>query len=844
MIDQTAMFSSCNLTQMPDVHDDTAMLILNFNYIMEVNSTFFPELNQLLVLYLGSQKTNRLTIQKDSFRRLPNLILLDVAFNQLLILDPDAFAGLSRLQQLFLYYNGLNGTILENDFFKDLISLQYVDLSSNEITYLRPNPLFYYLHSFHLLDLKFNKISSLCEGELHSFQRKTFTVLDISSNHLYKWDTSTMERCGNPFRNINFDTLILSFNGFNVDRTQKLCNAIKGTKLVQLKLSHHTMGANFGYHNLKDPDNTTFMGLVHSNLQILDLSVGSIFSLNPYTFENLSNLAMLNLAENKINRIEEHAFYGLQSLSVLNLSYNLLGEIYDHSFNGLTNVTLIDLQQNHIGAIQTKAFENLIYLNTLNLRDNAIKTITFSDNMLTLGYIFFGGNKMKKIDSTRLNATFVDLSDNQLYDLWDLYKLLQYPFLEYLILRRNRFSVCYPFSNISKNNSLIHLDLSENMIQLVWGNRQCWNVFQELSTLRVLRLSNNFLSFLPEGIFDGLTSLQTLNLSSNLLTHLYPGMFPANLETLDLSKNQLLSPNPEIFASLKTLDITDNMYSCDCSLVSLIIWLNETNTTLLGSQNDIYCAFPKELVSRPLYSLTVDNCDENIVLRPVMFSLFLFNTVIIILFMTSVIVYTHFRGFCFALYKKTMSYIMNEQKCEESNEIYKYDAFFCYSSKDFQWVQDTFFKNLDSQYCDQNRFRLCFEERDFIPGEDHIVNIRDAIWNSKKTICIVTKQFLKDGWCVEAFNYAQSRYFTDLKDVLIMVVVGSLTQYQLMKYKPIRSFVQRCQYLKWPEDYQDVDWFLSRLSYQILKEKKVEIKKLNGTTNSSTLELQNIATIS
>lgn len=32
-----------------------------------------------------------------------------------------------------------------------------------------------------------------------------------------------------------------------------------------------------------------------------------------------------------------------------------------------------------------------------------------------------------------------------------------------------------------------------------------------------------------------------------------------------------------------------------------------------------------------------------------------------------------------------------------------------------------------------------------MPGKEHIKNVNDAIWNSRKTIRILTRQFLKDG---------------------------------------------------------------------------------------------------
>ncbi|XP_051792696.1 toll-like receptor 5 [Acanthochromis polyacanthus] len=81
---------------------------------------------------------------------------------------------------------------------------------------------------------------------------------------------------------------------------------------------------------------------------------------------------------------------------------------------------------------------------------------------------------------------------------------------------------------------------------------------------------------------------------------------------------------------------------------------------------------------------------------------------------------------------------------------------------------------------------------------------------------------LSDGWCLEAFSLAQGRMLEELKNILIMVVVGKVTHYQLMKVNAIRAFVKRREYLVWPEDPQDLDWFYERLVSQILKDIKVK----------------------
>ncbi|NXE94608.1 TLR5 protein, partial [Menura novaehollandiae] len=831
---QVSIYYFCSLTDVPLVPKDTVKLLLTYNYIRQVTETSFPLLEHLLLLEIGTQYVYPVTIGKGAFRNLPNLRTLDLGDNTILQLDLDAFLGLSSLTVLRLFHNNLGDSILEERYFQDLRSLEELDLSGNEITKLHPHPLFYNLTALKTVNLKLNKISSLCQSNLTSFRGKHFLVFNLDSNHLYKTEVMAWAKCPNPFKNITFSSLDLSNNGWSTERIQYLCRAIKGTQISSLIFNSHTMGSGFGFHNLKNPDNDTFAGLARSNLNFFDISRGYIFSLNSLVFQSLGNLKFLNLFKNKINQIQRQAFFGLGNLKILNLSSNLLGELYDYTFEGLRSVMYIDLQQNHIGMIDEKSFRKLVNLKIIDLRDNAIKRLPSFPRLTSA---LLGDNKLMSVAGPAIAATHLELERNWLANLGDLYILFRIPDVQYIFLKQNRFSYCVKSADVIENNQLIYMDLGENMLQLVWERDLCLDVFGALSKLQVLHLNNNYLSALPQEIFRGLTSLKTLNLASNVLSHLSPGLFPQSLTNLNLSGNQLFSPEPEIFMTLSILDITHNKYVCDCGLTSLLVWLNETNVTLAGSQSDRYCVYPPAFEGVPLSHLIYDGCDEDELQQTLRFSLFVFFSVTLLMFLVAVIIFTRCRGICFIWYKTITKKLIDRHPQVADKSEYKYDAYLCYSKNDFEWVQNSLLKHLDSQYFDKNRFTLCFEERDFLPGEEHINNIRDAIWNSRKTICVVTRQFLKDGWCVEAFNFAQSRYFCDLNDVLIMVVVGSLSQYQLMRHKPIRNFLQRSRYLRWPEDYQDVDWFLDNLSCQILKEKKVQRK-------NSGIELQTVATVS
>ncbi|KAM5301168.1 toll-like receptor 5 isoform 1-T6 [Glossophaga mutica] len=827
-----ALYRSCNLTQVPQVPNTTENLLLSFNYIKTVTASSFPFLEQLRLLELGTQRTS-FAIHKEAFRNLPNLRILDLGNSQLDFLHPEAFQGLPHLFELRLFHCGLSDAVLKDGYFRNLESLSHLDLSKNQIHSLSLHPSFRELNSLKSIDFSLNGVPTVCEPELQPLHGKTLSSLRLASTGLYSRVSVDWGKCMNPLRNMVLDTLDVSENGWTVDITSNFSHAIRGSQISNLVLAHHIMGPGFGFHNIKDPDQNTFTGLARSSVRGLDLSHGFIFSLNPRLFETLAELKLLNVAHNKINNIADEAFYGLNSLQVLNMSYNLLGELYNSNFYGLPSVTYIDLQQNHIGIIQDNTFTILKRLQTLDLRDNALKTINFIPSIST---IFLGGNKLVTFRDIRLTASYLQLSENRLENLDDLYFLLQVPQLQTLIVNQNRFSLCTQTRAPSESLSLEQLLLGENMLQLAWETGSCWDVFQGLSRLRVLYLNTNYLNFLPPGVFRYLVALRGLSLSFNRLTALSPGDLPPNLEMLDVSRNQLLAPDPAVFASLSVVDLSHNKFICECELSAFIRWLNQTSVTVFGSHADVYCTYPDSLSGLSLYSLSTEGCDEEESLQSLKFSLFILLTVTVVLFLVTVVVVTKFRGACFSCYKTAWRLVFKDQGNTRESDTYRYDAYLCFSGKDFEWVQNALLKHLDAQYSDQNRFHLCFEERDFTPGENHVANIHDAVWSSRKTICLVSRHFLRDGWCLEAFSYAQSRGLAALdSSALVMVVVGSLSQYQLMKHESIRGFVRTQQYLRWPEDLQDVGWFLNKLSQRILKKGKVKKK-------DSSIPLQTVAT--
>jgi sulfatase modifying factor 1 len=74
---------------------------------------------------------------------------------------------------------------------------------------------------------------------------------------------------------------------------------------------------------------------------------------------------------------------------------------------------------------------------------------------------------------------------------------------------------------------------------------------------------------------------------------------------------------------------------------------------------------------------------------------------------------------------------------------FTYDVFISYSHADEDWVCNTLLRRLEKA-----GLRVCIDYRDFVPGKPALINMQDAVNDSRFTLLIITPNWVKSEWAL------------------------------------------------------------------------------------------------
>ncbi|KAG7458649.1 hypothetical protein MATL_G00222870 [Megalops atlanticus] len=843
---QKADCSHMSLREVPSNLPATiTSLDVSHNTLTSLDAVILARYPRLIRIDAGYNSISRL--QENVCRVLPALRTLSVPHNVVHLLTEKDLLHCSNLTWLNLSKNRLK---LHGDPFLPLQRLAVLNVSANGLTsaWLGTQP---QLWSLETLSLSGNKISVLRSNDFHYLSNSSLRTLELSSLPIKTFEPG----CFKPIRELR--DLVMDGTKLDLQLTTKLSQELSMTEIRNLWLRNTqlTSLANATFSGLQ-ATNLTFLDLSRNNmaaahdspfrwlrtLETLILETNNFMHLTRTTFVGLEKLKLLNLRTALVKSkksaypvIDDFSFEPLVSLETLLMDNATFQEVAPHLFSGLRSLRRLSLGRSRTNL---KTVSNATFASLAGSPLRALNLTSMSIARLAAGAFSGLGNLTTLVlDRNFINQTLTGEEFKGLGSVEEIFmsgnkaiNLTPWSFRHVPNLRTLTLGRCLvrnldldpsPFRPL---RNLSTLDLSNNNIANISAG-----LLQGLLNLRVLRLQHNNLggawkSAHPGGpvlFLRGLRSLETLSLdyngmdeipteglrrlfrlqelslSGNYLDYLCDSIFDdlGSLRALRLQKNFITSVRREVFGpafqNLATLRMERNPFDCTCeSILWFVDWLATTNTSVPFLDSEYVCNTPPGKFNASISSLDSPSCKDLI-----WFFVLYVVTHFVVLTFTAITLVFRFEGWRILFYWKVLvSRVLGVKELDPGEARFEYDAYLLYAEKDKKWVERHLLPLEDEQ------FKFCMEDRDFIPGTSQLESIVDTMKNSRKIVFVVTERLLKDSWCTQyKARQALHQVIEDSRDSVVLILLEDIPDYRLGQTLLIRrGMLKSCCVLHWP----------------------------------------------
>ncbi|XP_036072545.1 toll-like receptor 2 isoform X1 [Oryzias melastigma] len=764
---------SCRgFTQVPRVTDEALVLDLSFNNISEVTD--------------------------DDLRGHAFLRVLDLHGNSLASIHPSAFGSLWSLEELDLSDNQL--TVLNHRWFSELGALQQLNLLNNPYRHLGSS-LFYGLVRLRVLEFGGPVLEELSRGDLRGVTQ--LDRLTLRANNLIRYESGTLAGIWPLGRlTLNLQRPLLT--------DSSLVSAVLNDVLspeTHLTLEDIYMTSKTPIQILRDTNINRTRHLSLRNCTVSDEAVvGFLMAINGSPLTSLSIDGLTVTGEGRWAGANWTDLRSMDEFLVRNL---VLQDVF--TFFLIGNLYFLVQNQRKISLINAKLFLLSCYSTRL-MKD--VQYLDMSDNLLTdltLGYMLCNG------DDTLTDLRVLNISGNNLKSLSTISRLAaRLTKLTHLDISRGGYCSMPPrcswpaplrYLNISSAKLTTATPcLSTTLEVLDLSNNDLKSFTVSLPLLRELHLSGNkFLSF-PDGrLFPNLQTLTMRVRNKSVLT--LECVLNASSDSFFQSNTLNLFGGSDLqsYRRLENLQAGQNKFVCSCDFVGFLqLLLKGGGDVVLTDKEDSYhCDSPLylqgESVSRVHLSIIV--CHQ---------VLFVSVSCGVALLLASLVCVLLWRLHAFWYLKMIWAWLKAKRSSQQrqrrrndegSEALISFDAFVSYSEQDASWVENFLVPELEDPSDPLQPLTLCLHKRDFLPGQWIVDNILSAIERSRRTVFVLSKNFVRSSWCRYELDFSHFRFFDAGGDEAILILLEPMTKDDVPKrFCKLRKLMSSTTYLEWPQE--------------------------------------------
>ncbi|XP_054863468.1 toll-like receptor 2 isoform X2 [Amphiprion ocellaris] len=365
--------------------------------------------------------------------------------------------------------------------------------------------------------------------------------------------------------------------------------------------------------------------------------------------------------------------------------------------------------------------------------------------------------------------------------------------------------------------NLQYLDLSDNLLtDLTLVETLCGD-HETLKELRVLNISGNPLKSLStvSRLVTKLSKLTHLDVSRTGYISMPPSCpWPSTLRHLNISGAKLTTTTPCLPATLEVLDLSNNNLRGFTQHLPVLRELHLSGNKFLSLPPGQL--FPN-LQTLTIHGEPVGRVHLSIVTcHRVLFVSVSCGLVLVVGVLLGVFLW---RLHAFWYLKMTWAWLKakHSSRCrqrhrviEGSEALLSFDAFVSYSERDAGWVENFLVPELEepseSDSGDPRTLRsltLCLHKRDFLPGHWIVDNIMSAMERSRRTVFILSENFVQSDWCRYELDFSHFWLFDGHAggEAAILVLLEPLSKDDVPKrFYKLRKLMSSTTYLEWPRE--------------------------------------------